>query len=72
MSKWTPAQRKYASSSKGKLARKKYQQSEKGRASRRAYLARRRAKLAEAKQEKIVLVKNKEEAVKIKKLPFEQ
>jgi hypothetical protein len=65
MSKWTPAQRKYASSLKGKEARKRYQQSEKGRASRKAYLARRRAKLTEAKQEKVAPVKKKEEVSKI-------
>lgn len=72
MSKWTPAQRKYASSLKGKEARKRYQLSEKGRTSRKAYLARKKAKLAEAKQEKVVPVKKKVEVVKIKRLPFEQ
>lgn len=65
---WTQAQKRYAQSSKGKLARKKYQTSEKGRARHKEYLARRRVKLAEAK--KIIETKpveNKVEGVKIKK-----
>lgn len=47
---WTEAQKRYASSSLGKLSRKKYQESEKGRAKHKEYLARRREKLAKAKQ----------------------
>lgn len=50
MGKWSEAQKRYARSDKGRQARRRYQMSEKGRASRRAYLARRKAKLAEAKQ----------------------
>lgn len=51
MGTWTPAQRRYYSSSKGRGARRRNQQSEKGRASHLAYLERRKAKLAEAKKE---------------------
>lgn len=67
MGTWTPAQRRYAASSKGKEARKRYQQSEKGRASHAAYLTKRNAKLAEAKKEKeITQVETESETGKIK------
>lgn len=68
--KWSEAQKRYASSEKGKLARKKYQESEKGRASRKAYMARRKAKLADTKQTKVITLNTPEtipEVVKGKK-----
>lgn len=43
--------------------------SEKGKASRIAYMARRKAKLAEAKQEIVDTVEKEEKTVKIKKSP---
>ncbi len=52
MSSWTPAQRRYYASLKGRETRLRYQQSEKGRATHLAYLAKRKAKLEEAKKEK--------------------
>lgn len=70
--KWSEAQKRYAKSPGGKAARQKYQASEKGRAKRKEYLARRRAKLAETKQTKVIttnapeVTKNKKE-IKIKK-----
>lgn len=67
MSKWTEAQKRYSRSARGIEARKKYQSSEKGRASHLAYLAKRKAKLAEAKKEKeITQVETKLETGKIK------
>lgn len=68
--KWSEAQKRYAKSPGGVEARRRYQQSEKGRASRIAYMARRKAKLVEAKQtEEIKPLENKVEAVKIKESP---
>ena len=49
MGKWSPAQRRYAQSIKGREARRRYQQSEKGKAARKAYLARRKTRLSEMK-----------------------
>lgn len=70
MGKWSEAQKRYANSTKGREARRKYQQSEKGRASRIAYLARRKAKLAEAKVKKEANpVEKKEESARLKKSP---
>ena len=51
---WTPAQRKYAMSSKGKIARKKYQSSEKAKLARARYLANRKAKKLELGQAQTV------------------
>lgn len=68
--KWSEAQKRYQNSSKGREARCRYQQSEKEKQKHREYLARRKAKLSEAKQVKeITLVEKKEELVKIKKSP---
>ncbi len=70
MGKWSPAQRRYAASSKGREARKRYQTSIKGIETRKRYLTRRKARLAELKQkqaEEIKPVEKKVETVKIKK-----
>ena len=68
---WSKSQIKYAQSEKGKLARKKYQESPKGIEAHKRYMAKRRAKLAEAKKTKAATVvepvKNKVESSKIKK-----
>ncbi len=70
MGKWSEAQKRYSRGSKGLEARRRYQQSEKGRASRIAYLARRKAKLAEAKVKgETNPVEKSEESAKIKKSP---
>jgi len=44
------AQKRYANSSKGKLARKKYQLSEKAKETHRKYILKRKARLVELKQ----------------------
>ena len=64
---WSESQRRYSKTPAGLEARRKYQTSEKGRATKKAYMARRRAKLAEAKKEKeITQVESKSETGKIK------
>lgn len=67
---WSKSQIKYAQSSKGKIARKKYQESSKGIESHKRYMAKRKAKLAEAKQAKAATlakpVKGNTESGKIK------
>lgn len=64
---WSAAQQRYSKSALGRDSRRKYQMSEKGKASRIAYLARRKAKLAETKQEIVDPVEKEEKTVKIKK-----
>jgi hypothetical protein len=68
---WNKSQRKYASSEKGKQSRLRYQKSVKGIEAHKRYMAKRRAKLAEAKQLKATTivepVKTKVEGSKMKK-----
>jgi len=57
---WSEAQKRYMASDRGKAARRKYQTSPKGQATRAAYMARRKAKLAETKQTKVIIANEPE------------
>jgi hypothetical protein len=67
---WSKSQIAYSKSSKGREARARYQKSPKGIEAHKRYMAKRRAKLAEAKQTKVTTtvepVKNKVESSKMK------